>query len=276
VLIHGITSSADTWVPAMAGLAGKYTVIAPDLLGHGGSDKPRGDYSLGAYASSVRDLLSALGHDRVTIVGHSLGGGVAMQFGYQFPERTERLVLVSSGGLGREVSFLLRAAALPGAELVLPFLVPGWLGGAINGAGWAGNRMGVRLPLDVAEMVRGFLSLNDAGARAAFMHTIRSVMDPGGQRISGLDRLYLAASVPTLIVWGDRDPIIPVAHAYSAHASMPGSRLEVFKSSGHFPHRDDPLRFVHLLCEFLAASTPTNHDARTLRSRILERARLAA
>ena len=112
----------------MRGCRARHTVIAPDLLGHGASAKPRGDYSLGAYASGVRDLLAALGHDRVTVVGHSLGGGIALQFAYQFPERTERLVLVSSGGLGREVNLLLRAAALPGAELVLPLLVPGWLG----------------------------------------------------------------------------------------------------------------------------------------------------
>ena len=128
----------------MAGLCREHTVIALDLLGHGASAKPRGDYSLGAYASGVRDLLASLGHDRVTVVGHSLGGGVALQFAYQFPERTERLVLVSSGGLGREVSILLRAAALPGAELVLPFLVPGWLGRAVDGLGWVGARLGLR------------------------------------------------------------------------------------------------------------------------------------
>src|SRR4029453_7765057 len=115
VMIHGIAGSSGTWGPVMPLLAERYTVIAPDLLGHGESAKPRGDYSLGAYASGVRDLLAVLGHERVTVVGHSLGGGIAMQFAYQFPERVERLVLVSSGGLGREVHLLLRAAALPGS-----------------------------------------------------------------------------------------------------------------------------------------------------------------
>src|SRR5215210_1410540 len=171
VLIHGITSSAETWRPAMSALASGHTVIAPDLLGHGASAKPRGDYSLGAFASGVRDLLAGLGHDRVTVVGHSLGGGVAMQFAYQFPERTERLALVSSGGLGREVSLLLRAAALPGAELVLPLLVPGWLERAALGVGWAGTRLGLRPRQDLGELLRGFLSLADAEARAAFLHT---------------------------------------------------------------------------------------------------------
>ena len=276
VLVHGITSSADTWADAMRGLARGHTVIAPDLLGHGASAKPRGDYSLGAYASGVRDLLAALGHDRVTIVGHSLGGGVAMQFAYQFPERTQRLVLVSSGGLGREVNLLLRAAALPGAELVLPFLVPSWLGRAVSGAGWAGERLGLRARPDVGEVVRGFLSLNDAEARAAFLHTLRAVIDPGGQRVSGHDRLYLASNLPTLLVWGERDPIIPVAHAQAAHAAMPGSRLEVFDASGHFPHMDATVRFVEVLREFLDTTEPARLDPESLRSRILEGAPLAA
>ena len=96
-------------------LADPYTVIAPDLIGHGDTATPRGDYSLGAHAASIRDLMTTIGVDRATIVGHSLGGGVAMQFFYQFPQRTERLVLISSGGLGHDVSPLLRGAALPGA-----------------------------------------------------------------------------------------------------------------------------------------------------------------
>ena len=276
VLIHGITSTADTWAPAMAGLCREYTVIAPDLLGHGASAKPRGDYSLGAYASGVRDLLAALGHDRVTVVGHSLGGGVAMQYAYQFPERTERLALVSSGGLGREVSMLLRAAALPGAELVLPFLVPGWLGRAVDGVGWAGSRLGLRPSQDVAEMLRGFLSLNDADARGAFLHTLRAVIDPGGQRVNGHDRLYLAANLPTLLVWGERDPIIPVAHGHEAHAMMPGSTLELFERAGHFPHLDDPVRFIGVMSDFLATTEPATLDSETLRSRIRSGTSLAA
>src|ERR671916_2534429 len=109
--------------------------LAPDLLGHGDSAKPRGDYSLGAYASGIRDLMRAIGHDSATVVGHSLGGGVAMQLAYQFPEMCQRLVLVSSGGLGREVSLFLRAATLPGSEWVLPLL-------ASNGVLTAGGRLG--------------------------------------------------------------------------------------------------------------------------------------
>ncbi len=125
VLVHGITSTSATWANVLPYLAERFTVIAPDLMGHGDSAKPRGDYSLGAHASGIRDLLMALGHERATFVGHSLGGGVAMQLAYQFPEHCERLVLVSSGGLGRDITALLRAASLPGAELVLPLLVHG-------------------------------------------------------------------------------------------------------------------------------------------------------
>jgi len=275
-LIHGITSTADTWAPAMRGLSRDHTVIAPDLLGHGASAKPRGDYSLGAYASGARDMLAALGHDRVTVVGHSLGGGVAMQFAYQFPERTERLVLVSSGGLGREVNLLLRAAALPGAELVLPLLVPGWLGPAVGRIGAAGSRLGLRTGHDLSAMLRGFLSLNDASARAAFLHSLRAVIEPGGQRVSGHDRLYLASHLPTLLVWGDGDPVIPVTHARAAHTAMPGSRLEVFPGCGHFPHLEDPLRFAEVLCDFLATTEPATLDAETLRSQLRSGARLAA
>src|SRR5918992_1951246 len=122
VLVHGITSTSETWDRVMPALAKRFTVIAPDLLGHGESAKPRGDYSPGAYASGIRDLLVALGHERATFVGHSLGGGVAMQFSYQFPERCERLVLVDSGGLGRGGNVPLRGGTPPLSGGVLPLL----------------------------------------------------------------------------------------------------------------------------------------------------------
>ena len=133
LLLHGIANSSETWEPVAADRCEHFTLIAPDLLGHGKSATPRGDYSLGAHASGARDLLTALGHDHVTVVGHSLGGGIAMQFAYQFPERCERLVLVSSGGLGRDVHLLLRAASLPGADWVLPVLTSRGLRGVGRG-----------------------------------------------------------------------------------------------------------------------------------------------
>ena len=256
VLLHGIASTADTWSPVAAALARDHTVLAPDLLGHGASAKPRGDYSLGAYATGVRDLVAALGHERATVVGHSLGGGIAMQFAYQFPERVERMVLISSGGLGREVHLILRAATLPFSEVVLALLGGSWLrttGGAVAGAL---SRVGLKAGEDLAGVAAGIASLGDADARGAFVHTARAAIDAGGQRVSATDRLYLAAHLPTLIVWGERDPIIPVEHGRAAQAAIPNSRLEIFEGAGHFPHREDPLRFLSVLEAFMRDTEP--------------------
>ena len=250
LLLHGITNSSETWERVAAPLAERFTVIAPDLLGHGESATPRGDYSLGAHASGARDLLTALGTERVTVVGHSLGGGIAMQFAYLFPERCERLVLVSSGGLGREVHLLLRAAALPGADYVLPALTSAGLLSAGRGLGGLLRLLRVAPSEDLEVLARGFASLDNAGSRQAFLHTVRSVIEPGGQRVSAQDRLTLAALLPTLIVWGERDTIIPVEHGSTAHDAMPGSRFEVFPDAGHMPHDADPERFAALLTEF--------------------------
>ena len=260
VLVHGITSTSATWGNLLPYLAEHFTVIAPDLLGHGESAKPRGDYSLGAYASGIRDLLLALGHERATFVGHSLGGGVAMQLAYQFPEHCERLVLVDSGGLGREITPLLRAASLPGSELVLPLLVDDRVLGIGRGVGRLLGRVGLRVHTDLGEVLRGHASLSDGDARAAFLHTLRTIVDPMGQRVNASDRLYLAQAIPFLIVWGERDPIIPVEHAFTAHRLVPGSRLEVFPDAGHFPHLDDPLRFLRLLIDFVERSEPAEVD----------------
>jgi pimeloyl-ACP methyl ester carboxylesterase len=251
VLLHGIAGSSDTWDDVIEPLAEHYTVVAPDLLGHGESAKPRGDYSLGAYASGIRDLLTALGHGKGTIVGHSLGGGVAMQMAYQFPERCERLVLVSSGGLGRDVHFLLRAAALPGSEWVLPVLAASRVINTGASVGGFLRRLGMRAGPDIEEMWRSFASLGDRGAREAFVHSLRGVIDPGGQRVNASDRLYLAERVPMMLIWGERDRIIPVSHGEAAHEMIPGSRFEVFPEAGHFPHRDEPRRFVKTLVDFI-------------------------
>jgi pimeloyl-ACP methyl ester carboxylesterase len=261
VLVHGITSTSATWANVLPYLAERFTVIAPDLLGHGESAKPRGDYSLGAYASGIRDLLLALGHDRATFVGHSLGGGIAMQLAYQFPEHCERLALVSSGGLGREINALLRAVSLPGSELVLPFLVDDRVVGAGRVVGRLLGRVGLRVHTDVGEVLRGHASLSDGEARAAFLHTLRPIVDFKGQRVDATDRLYLAESIPFLIVWGERDPIIPAEHGRAAHRLVPNSRLELLPAAGHFPHLDDPLRFVRVLGDFIDTTEPSRVDA---------------
>jgi pimeloyl-ACP methyl ester carboxylesterase len=265
VLIHGITSTSDVWLGVMERLAERHTVVAPDLLGHGRSAKPRGDYSLGAYASGARDLLGVLGFERGTVVGHSLGGGIALQFAYQFPEYCERLVLVSSGGLGKEVHPLLRAAALPGAELVLPLIIRTWAIDAGSAVAGVLGRLGLSAGPDLAEAARGYASLADRGAREAFLHTLRAVVDLEGQRVSATDRLYLAENLPTLLIWGTDDPIIPIEHGRSARERIPGSRLVEISGAGHWPQLDEPDRFVAELTEFVQATEPHAFDLERMR-----------
>ena len=268
VLVHGIASQAAHWQAVMERLGESCHVVAPDLLGHGRSAKPRGDYSLGAHACGIRDLLAALGHDRISLVGHSLGGGIAMQFAYQFPERVERLALVSSGGLGKEVSVFLRAATLPGAELVLPLLTGSW----VRWTGLQARRLlgaaRVPVPTGLQECLAGFGSLSDRDSRAAFVHTARSVLDPAGQRVDARDRLYLAADLPLLVVWGRKDAIIPIAHGESLAASVPSTTLEVFEQSGHFPHLTEPDRLAEVLARWVQATPAVQMDPASLRSRL--------
>ena len=257
LLIHGIGDNSRTWEEVIPTLARKHLVIAPDLLGHGDSDKPRADYSVAAYANGMRDLLSTLDVDRVTLVGHSLGGGVAMQFAYQFPERTDRMVLVSSGGAGRGVSPILRAAALPGANLGMAALrLPGSRT-ALRVAVELLQRMDSGLGVDAADLLRLVDALPNQTARAAFIRTLRSVVDWRGQVVTMLDRCYLVRGMPTMLMWGARDSVLPVGHAHRAHAAMPGSRLEIFDDAGHFPFHNDPARFVGLLEDFCSSTVPS-------------------
>jgi pimeloyl-ACP methyl ester carboxylesterase len=265
VLVHGIAGRGAGWEPVAERLRARYDVIVPDLPGHGDSDPPVGDYSTGAYACALRDLLEVLEVGPATIVGHSLGGGVAMQFSYQFPERVERLVLVSSGGLGREVSALVRAAGLPGSELVVPLLASAPVRAAGRVLGAALTAIGRPPDTDLREAAASLGSLHDAGARRAFLGTVRSLVGQRGQRVSATDRLYLTEDIPTLIVWGGRDAIIPAAHGHAAAAAMPGSRLELFPEAGHFPQLDEPERFAELLASFVADVAPAASDPARLR-----------
>lgn len=255
LLLHGIAGSSGTWIPAMRLLERDYTVLAPDFIGHGKSAKPLGDYSLGNHASGVRDLLELLDVDRVTVVGQSFGGGVAMQFAYQFPERCERLVLVDAGGLGREVSWMLRAMTLPAAEYLMPVIFPAFARNWGDSVSKFLRDRGIRHDRS-AEMWRSYRSLTEPENRRAFVRTMRAVIDPLGQSVSARDRLYLAAHMPTLIIWGDRDRIIPVSHAYEAHEAIPNSRLELMEGVGHFPQAEDPVRFVGILVDFLSSTEP--------------------
>lgn len=253
VLIHGLAGSSRTWKDVMPTLSRSHDVIAPDLLGHGDSAKPEGDYSLGSYASGLRDLLLTLDVPSATIVGQSLGGGIAMQLAYQHPELCDRLVLVGSGGLGREVSWLLRLCTLPLAEQAMPLIFPRWFADRGSDVSRMLRRRGMNAPR-LGEMWRAYSSLAGAENRRAFVRTIKTVIDPGGQTVSALDRVYLASHLPTLIVWGENDQIIPVSHALVAHEAIAGSRLELLADVGHFPHTEAPERFLEVLLDFLGST----------------------
>jgi pimeloyl-ACP methyl ester carboxylesterase len=267
LLIHGIGDNSTTWDTVQSKLAQRFTVIAPDLLGHGKSDKPRADYSVAAYANGMRDLLSVLDIEQVTVVGHSLGGGVAMQFAYQFPQLVERLILVGAGGVTKDVNIALRIASVPmGSEalalLRLPMVLPalqviGRVGGALFGSTGVGR--------DLPEVVRILADLPEPTASSAFARTLRAVVDWRGQVVTMLDRCYLTESVPVQLIWGSRDSVIPVEHAKMAHSAMPGSQLEVFEGSGHFPFHDDPDRFVELVEKFIDSTEPAVYDQDVLR-----------
>jgi pimeloyl-ACP methyl ester carboxylesterase len=248
VLIHGMINSSRHWEQVALRLAEHHTVIAPDLLGHGDSATPRGDYSLGAHAASIRDLLSAIGIERASIVGHSLGGGVAMQFFWQFPQRTERLALISSGGLGREVSPLLRSMALPGMSSVLAAAAHPRVVQTLAAGGTQSRA--------IARALRPLSGRAGAGSREAFLQTLRSVIDLRGQRVSATDRLYLLEAMPTLIVWGERDHTIPMSHGVAAHEAIPHSRFETLPRAAHFPHLEDPEGLAVVLADFLASTQP--------------------
>jgi len=255
LLIHGMAGSSATWRGVLPLLAKRYRVVAPDLLGHGLSAKPRGDYSLGAFAAWLRDLLDELGINRATVVGQSLGGGVAMQFTYQHREYCDRLVLISSGGLGPDLSVILRLASMPGAELVLPVIAPQPLV-------WIGNRLGSWLTSagmhspQAGEMWNAYSSMSDGQTRQAFLRTLRSVVDHRGQAVSATNKLHLSSGLPTLLIWGDQDRIIPVSHGYATHDAVPGSRLEVLSGVGHFPHVESPTAVVQILSDFIETTDP--------------------
>jgi len=256
LLLHGLGCNHSTWLPVMRELTKDFTVIAPDLLGHGQSAKPRADYSIGGYANGMRDLLTVLGIDKVTVVGHSLGGGVAMQFAYQFPERTERLMMVAPGGMGPEVTPVIKAITLPGAELALGALtfLP------VRRAGCAGMRLLSKLRVpharDLCEVADIYEEMVDPQARAAVRHVVRAVIDWKGQVITMTDRAYLTEKMPLCIVWGTDDDVIPVKHAEVAAQVAPRARVEVISDCGHFPHKDHPETFVQILRDFVATTEP--------------------
>jgi pimeloyl-ACP methyl ester carboxylesterase len=262
VLVHGLAGTMGTWDAAVDELATRCTVVAVDLPGHGRSEPWPGDSSIGTYANALRDLLDALEHSTATVVGHSLGGGVALQFAYQYPQRCERLVLVSSGGLGAEVSAILRAAALPGVEHVLAIAAHRHLIAAGKTIGRLAAMVGIRPKHGVLESARAYATLADGEILHSFVRTLRGIVDHRGQRVGATDRLYLMNDIPCLLIWGDHDRIIPVEHGRLAHRAMASSQLEIFEGSGHFPHVDDPDRFAQTVKAFIDTTTPAAQSRR--------------
>jgi len=253
LLIHGMAGSSDAWRELIPRLAKNYRVVAPDLLGHGQSVKPRGDYSLGAFAVFLRDFLDELGIARATIVGHSLGGGVAMQFTYQHPDYCERIILISSGGLGPDVGWILRVLSAPGAEFVLPVIAPSPVLKAGNKIGSWFASAGVKAPR-AAEIWRAYSSFSDRPTRDAFLRTLRSVVDYRGQAVSALNRLHIRSELPTMAIWGESDEIIPVEHGHAAVNFRPGARLEVLPGVGHFAHVEAPNEVADLIDDFMTST----------------------
>jgi pimeloyl-ACP methyl ester carboxylesterase len=266
LLLHGLGCDHTTWDSVIDTLARRYTVIAPDLLGHGLSAKPRADYSLGGYANGMRDLLTVLGIDKVTVVGHSFGGGVAMQFAYQFPERTERLMLVASGGLGPEVTPAIRAITTPGFHQVMGVLtLPGIRHATVAGL-HALSRSPWKLTRDLDEVAEIYDSFKDPYARAAIRHVVRAVVDWRGQVVTMADRAYLTEEMPMAVVWGRDDMVLPVRHANNAAAMAPKARVEVIPNAGHFPHKDHPQRFARIVHEFIRSTQPATYSRARFRT----------
>ncbi len=280
VLVHGMVNASRHWAAVAERLAERHLVIAPDLIGHGDSATPRGDYSLGAHATVIRDLLAALGIERATMVGHSLGGGIAMVFFWQFPERVERLALVSSGGLGDEVSPLLRSAALPGASALISLATHPRVTGALDRAGTRLRDRGSSLGVQLQAVARALRPLENTGGREAFLQTLRAVIDRHGQRVSATDRLYLLRDLPTLIAWGERDHTIPIEHGLAAQRASPGSSFVTIPHAAHFPHLENPDALATALLDFIASTEPAQFDEEKwqaiLRGRSAARPRSAA
>ena len=267
VLVHGLAESSRTWDAMLPSLVDRgHRVIAVDLLGHGRTSTPHiADYSIPGLAVAVRDLLLLLELDSVTVVGHSLGGGIALQLAYLWPELVGRVVLVSSGGLGRTVGAILRVLSVPfplGPLMAIP----------LNRlTALAVRRFHRRLGSDhpkTEDWVRIFEGLSDPPRRRAFLRLVRGTIDARGQQVAAIDRLHLADSQPLLIVWGEDDAIIPVGHGHRAHAVVADSRLEVLPTTGHFPHLDHPERVAQMITRFLEETEPSTLGTTDLAARL--------
>ena len=263
LLVHGLLECSLTWRKLAPALSLTHTVIAPDLLGHGDSDSPTAvDYSVGGHAWLLRDLLDELGLGRVTIVGHSLGGGIAMAFAGHYPDRVERLALIAPGGFGRAVSPLLRAMAVPGAGPALRAFtarpVRATLGGLVRVLGAAGASGPARGAKELSRILTG---LSDGGGRSAFMKSLRAVIDRRGVAITALDQGPTLRRWPTLILWGTRDHVMPVEQAYAAAELNPDAELVLLDGVGHLPHLSQPAFVAERIAAFAGGLPSAQSDS---------------
>ena len=271
LLLHGLGADHTTWDRVIDQLARRYTVVAPDLLGHGESAKPRADYTLGGYANGMRDLLTVLGIDKVTLVGHSFGGGVAMQFAYQFPERTERLMLVGSGGLGPEVTPVIRAITTPGFE---HFMGPLTLPGVRHVAAAAMRGAQAHRDQGVPRLRRGRGDLRDVPASTTPARPSRTSRGPSSTGAARSSPWPTARTSPRRCrcassgarTTGSSRPPTPRWPPTLA----PGARVEVIANAGHFPHKDHPERFVRIVNDFVRKSQPATYSRARFRSLLKE------
>lgn len=257
LLIHGLGGTRRTWDHVLDSFAASHTVIAPDLPGHGESDAPAGDYSLGALAASLRDLLVILGHSSATLVGHSLGGGIALRFAYQFPERIDRLALISSGGLGLQVSPMLRAATLPGALAVVAglALIPRPLTRRALSAVSA-VAPGLLAPADAHPLAEDLHRLTHTRQRQTFIRTARTVINWRGQSINATPHLKQLTDLPVLLAWGSHDRTIPPHHHRAVADLLTAPHLLEIDGAGHYPHETAADRMIPVMRHFLESTPP--------------------
>ncbi len=232
VAIHGGGGDARTWRRNISELSSKYTVYAPDLPGYGGSQPLSGKYYIPELSDFVEKFTGALGLEKFNLVGHSLGGGVALNYALKFPAKIKKLVLVSSLCLGSEIAFWVKLLSVPalirflGGIFVFGFKFVKWLVSHLNPAKYI-------LPLTPASMLVG-VSISD-------LHRQTLVLE---QRLPEV-------KMPTLLIWGGRDPVVPVKQAYRAARAIPDCRVEVFKNRGHNVHRDELKKFSSIVTDFL-------------------------
>jgi len=254
VLLHGVGDNAFDWQWVMPALANTHRVYALDLPGSGGSDKPLDDtdvYSPAFFTRFVAAFLDALSVDRATVMGNSLGGLVGLRLALAEPERVTALGLVSSAGLGREVTYVLRSMALPGyGKLAVAWgkRRPGAAQRAVGRAAqifarpWDAPREWIKEQYRLARLP-GFLE--------AQLATVRAQVGLKGQREVLVDRL-VQLERPTILVWGTRDRVLPYAQAKEAYSRLPEGYLELIPECGHLPQVEQPERFVSGLRRFLS------------------------